>query len=170
MCCGRGLWWLGMRGLPWEGEGGGVECFEERVADWLFLGGEGRPAKGPWQDCRFQLGSVVSRDECRRTAAICSLLWYIMLGAKQARSRRVLSGSLVSDGGSDMHKTPRPAKIHSRGCRGKGTGGGGERARQPRRGGIGPLTHSVRHGEEKVRCGLDNAHGEAGIARTSWVL
>ena len=116
VCCGRGLWWLGMRGLPWEGEGGGVECFEERVADWLLLlGGEGRPAKGPWQDCRFQLGSVVSRDECRRTAAICSLLWYIMLGAKQARSRRVLSGSLVSDGGSDMHKTPRPAKIHSRG-------------------------------------------------------
>ena len=43
-----------------EGEGGGVECFEERVADWLSLRSDGRPAKGPWQDCRFQLGSVVS--------------------------------------------------------------------------------------------------------------
>ena len=169
MCCGRGLWWLGMRGLPWKGRVEGLSVSRNGWLTGCCWEGEGRPAKGPWQDCRFQLGSAVSRDECRRTAAICSLLWYIMLGAKQARSRRVLSGSLVSDSGSDMHKTPRPARIHSRGCRRKGTGGG-ERARQPRRGGIGPLAHSVRHGEEKVRCGLDNAHEKAGIARRSWVL
>lgn len=64
--CGRGLWWLGMRGLP---ETGRVEGLTVSRNGWLtglaVAGSEGRPAKGPWQDWRFQLGSVVFRDECR---------------------------------------------------------------------------------------------------------
>jgi hypothetical protein len=92
---------------------------------------------------RFQ--AVVLWEQCRRTAATICLGWAQKQGGR--RSGFVSGPCWSATAGTGMHeKSPkRPQQIHSRG--GRGWQGVGERARQPRRGGIEPLTHSGRHGE-----------------------
>lgn len=60
--------------------------------------------------------------------------------------------------GNDMHQTPRPTSESTRGAAERKETGGVRGRGNPKRSGIGPLAHSVRHGERKGK-GLDSELG-----------